>query len=732
MSEFDALCANDGELATLRTSIRHFLTADRAAHGWQPAVDCWLAKWDPEFSARLADAGFVGLTIPTRYGGHGLGHLHRYVVTEELLAHGAPVAAHWIADRQVAPGLLAYGNEEQRHRLLPRIAAGTLYSAIGMSEHGAGSDLAAVQTRAVATEGGWLLTGTKVWTSGAHVAHQIVVLARTSPLDPQHRHAGFSQFIVPTDSAGITISPIELMNGEHHFNEVTFDDVFVADTDVLGEIGNGWHQVTAELGFERSGPERILSTATLVFAAVRALAEQDVDDRTAAEVGDLLARMISLRQLSVSVARALSDGEDATSRAALVKDLGTRFEQGSVELVADLIDSVRPDSPRVPLLRGLLATARLHSPLFTLRGGTNEVLRGVVAKGMGALESPMLLACTVNELTQLVDDIGRRSFDARLGHRGAEEFDQALWRNLEETGLSRLTASEEAGPAEAAIVLSGLARHAGAVPIAETDLLVAWLAGAAGVAIPDTGPLTVAIADATAAGGRVSGTATDVPWPRSAPVLLAARTADALHVAVVDATEVIDAHNLAGEPRGAFGFDLPVEKTTRLDPAVFDELVRRGAWARCVQIVGVLDAAAGLTVGHTRERQQFGRPLSAFQAVQHSLAAMSGEIERARAATTLAIAAAADYGFGSVRADYAVTVAKVAVGRAVEPVTTIAHQLHGAIGVTREHHLWLATMRARSWVDDFGSTAHYARRLGRMTLAADDPWDVVVSCPTPG
>jgi acyl-CoA dehydrogenase len=153
---------------------------------------------------------------------------------------------------------------------------------------------------------------------------------------------------------------------------------------VLGEVGNGWHQVTAELGFERSGPERILSTATLVFTAIRALAEQDIDDRTAAEVGDLMARMISLRQLSVSVARDLADDKDAANRAALVKDLGTRFEQDSVELVADLIDGLDPRSPHTGRLRGLLATARLHSPLFTLRGGTNEVLRGVVAKGMGA------------------------------------------------------------------------------------------------------------------------------------------------------------------------------------------------------------------------------------------------------------------------------------------------------------------------------------------------------------
>ena len=337
----------------------------------------------------------------------------------------------------------------------------------------------------------------------------------------------------------------------------------------------------------------------------------------------------------------------------------------------------------------------------------------------------------MNELTRLVDDIGRRSFDARLGHRGVpEEFDDALWRTLEGTGLARLTSSQDAGPAEAAIVLSGLARYAGAVPIAETDLLAAWLAGEAGIDLPADGPLTIAIADAEVVDDRITGTAQDVPWPRSAVVVLAARTADALHVTVVDEPQLTDTHNLAGEPRGSFAVDLPVDGFVQIGTTVGDELVRRGAWARCVQIVGVLDAAAALTAAHTRERQQFGRPLSAFQAVAHSLAAMAGEIERARAATTLAIAAASDYRFGSAETDYAVTVAKVAVGRAVGPVTTIAHQLHGAIGVTREHQLWLATMRARSWIDDFGSTAHHARRLGRMALA-NDPWDVVVSCPAP-
>jgi alkylation response protein AidB-like acyl-CoA dehydrogenase len=380
VSGFDALSVTEPELVDLRGSVREFLESDRDKHGWLPAVDSWLCGADPSFSERLGAAGFLGLTIPKRYGGHQLGHLHRYVVTEELLLAGAPVAAHWFADRQVAPGLLTYGTEEQRQRILPRIAAGRFYSAIGMSEPQAGSDLAAAATRAVRADGGWSLSGRKVWTSGAHLAHMIVVLARTSPLDTAHRHAGFSQFLVPTDAAGVTIEPIVTMDGEHHFNETTFTDVFVADADVLGEIGDGWHQVTAELSYERSGPERILSTAPLLLALLRALAAQPCDDGTAADVGDLVARLVSLRALSVSVAHALAAGESAANQAALVKDLGTRFEQESVELAADLMDSVVAPDIR---LHSLLTAARLHSPMFTLRGGTNEVLRGVVARGMG-------------------------------------------------------------------------------------------------------------------------------------------------------------------------------------------------------------------------------------------------------------------------------------------------------------------------------------------------------------
>lgn len=336
------------------------------------------------------------------------------------------------------------------------------------------------------------------------------------------------------------------------------------------------------------------------------------------------------------------------------------------------------------------------------------------------------------ELRRLVDDLGRLAFDARLGRRGLpDRFDADLWRILEDAGLARLTSTTDlgAGPRELAITLYGLARHAGSVPLAETDLLAGWLGQQADFELPH-GPLTVAIADADTDGRRITGTARSVPWARScAAVLLAVRGPDSLRVGLVEVSpsNLREDHNLAGEPRDSITFDLPADRLHAVDPALGDELERRGAWSRCVQIVGALDAAAAQSVNHTRERVQFGRPLSAFQAVQQSLAGMAGEIETARAAAELAVAVASEHGFDSADTDYAIAVAKVAVGRAVGPVTTVAHQLHGAIGVTQEHPLWLFTLRAQSWAGDYGTTTQYARRLGRLALAAEDPWDLVAA-----
>ncbi|HEY4005625.1 MAG TPA: acyl-CoA dehydrogenase family protein [Pseudonocardia sp.] len=368
----------------LRREVREFLAKERAEGHFTPRCDVWLSGWDERFSRELGARGWLGMTLPTEYGGHGRGTLDRYVVTEEVLAAGAPVAAHWVADRQIGPSLLRFGTEPQKQRFLPRIAAGECYFGIGMSEPDSGSDLASVRTRATRADAGWRLSGTKVWTSGAHHAHAFFALARSAPVQDGDRHAGLSQFIVELDSPGVDIRPIRLLTGAHHFNEVVLDDVFVPDDMVLGEIGSGWHQVTSELGFERSGPERFLSTFPLLSSLVGELSGQA--DRLGAaglrELGALVARVWTLRRLSLGIAASLGSGVAQDVPAALVKDLGTRFENEVIDAARLLVD-IPPDPGAEGGFARLLADAVLHAPGFTLRGGTNEILRGVVARGLG-------------------------------------------------------------------------------------------------------------------------------------------------------------------------------------------------------------------------------------------------------------------------------------------------------------------------------------------------------------
>lgn len=360
----------------LRADVRRFLAEQLSAGTFVPSADNWLCGWDEKFTAALASRGWLGMTVPVDYGGHGRSFSERFIVAEELLAAGAPVAAHWIADRQIVPSLLKYGTEFQKREFLPKIACGECFFGIGMSEPDSGSDLASVRTRAVRVDGGWQLTGTKVWTSGAHLAHAFIALVRTEPVDPAHRHAGLSQFIVDLRGPGVEIRPIVSMNGAHHFNEVILDAAFVPDDMVFGTIGEGWQQVTSELAFERSGPERFLSTFVLLDVCAESMASQSItrDD----DLGRLVARVAGLHQMSSAVAGALERHEPADVPAAVVKVLGTTTE-GDIAEFAHLA----ADTMAGPDLRAMADAAVDQRPGFTLRGGTNEVLRGVIARGLG-------------------------------------------------------------------------------------------------------------------------------------------------------------------------------------------------------------------------------------------------------------------------------------------------------------------------------------------------------------
>ncbi len=329
-----------------------------------------------QFSQLLAKQGWVGMTWPRVYGGSERSFLERYIVTEELLAAGAPVGAHWIADRQSGPLLLKFGTEEQKQRFLPAITRGECFFSIGMSEPDSGSDLASIRTRAKKVDGGWCLNGSKIWTSGAHMNHYMVTLVRTeAPSD--NRHAGMSQFIVDLGDQNVTIRGIKNLSGDLDFNQVFFDDVFIPDNMVVGQPGNGWEQVMSELGYERSGPERFLSAFRVLVEFIREL-EGDAKSEQLALVGKLTAHLITLRRMSISVAGMLEAGKLPLTEAALIKDLGNSYERMVPELIR-----MQAEDAMSPRFVDTLNQCILHAPSFTLRGGTREILRGVIARGLG-------------------------------------------------------------------------------------------------------------------------------------------------------------------------------------------------------------------------------------------------------------------------------------------------------------------------------------------------------------
>ena len=366
---------------TLRPTVRTFLDEALRGRPMDRLARSWMG-FDADFSRALARKGWVGLTLPTKYGGGGKDAFHRFVLAEELLARGAPVSAHWIADRQSGPLILKYGTDAQKDFFLPKICAAEVFFCIGMSEPQSGSDLAGLRTRAKRCADGWVLKGQKLWTTNAHKAQYMIALVRTSGT-PEDRHEGLSQMIVDLSLPGITIRTIGDLSGDAHFNEVFFDDVPLAADAVVGVEGEGWAQVTAELAYERSGPERIYGSLVLFDAwleHLRTLAAPPAAD--VALAGRLFAQLLPLREMSLALSAKLARGDSPVIEAALVKDLGTEFEQAIPNLLAEAVGA-DPTVERPQMLLRTLAYVLQICPSFSLRGGTREILRGVIARGLG-------------------------------------------------------------------------------------------------------------------------------------------------------------------------------------------------------------------------------------------------------------------------------------------------------------------------------------------------------------
>jgi len=370
------------ECDTLRQEARAFLAEEIAKGTFDPHRPGHGDAHDRAFSKRIGAKGWIGMTWPKKYGGHERSFLERYVVTEEFRVANAPVRSHFVADRQSGPILLKYAPEHIKANILPRICRGELCFVIGMSEPGSGSDLFAAKTKATKVDKGWLINGSKIWTSNADVADYMIALFRTSPPTNENRRHGLTQFLVDMKARGIKVNPIYQISGEHDFNEVVFEDVFVPDDHVLGEIDGAWKQATSELAYERSGPERFLETFYLMLELIRSVGSEP-DIRCAEGLGRLVAQLHTLRRMSVSVAGMLQSGKEPVVEAAIVKDLGTIWEQRLPNRVRELTAFLAPEIANRVTLEEQLAFATTIAPKLTIQGGTTEILRGIIARGLG-------------------------------------------------------------------------------------------------------------------------------------------------------------------------------------------------------------------------------------------------------------------------------------------------------------------------------------------------------------
>lgn len=364
------------ECEEMRAYVRDFLDRELSATGF----NSYRGFFNPEFSRKCGQAGLIGTTWPRQYGGQEKSFLERYVILEEFLARRAPVGAHWVGERQSGLQLLRFAVEETRQKILPGIARGEVYFGIGMSEPNSGSDLASVRTRAVKTDGGWVINGAKVWTSYAHRVSYLLVLARTG--DPgETRHEGLTQFVVDMSAPGVVAKPITDLSGRSEFCEVTFDDYFVPDAMMLGREGEGWNIVVSELAFERSGPDRFLSSFQLFSLLLEEL-RQMPGNSGAAELGRLFSHLMALRQMSLSVAGQLQRGENPQLQAAVVKDLGTAFERAVPEAARLLASPACLENEKTEFQTAYAEVVQ-HAPSWTIRGGAREILRGIIARGLG-------------------------------------------------------------------------------------------------------------------------------------------------------------------------------------------------------------------------------------------------------------------------------------------------------------------------------------------------------------
>lgn len=327
--------------------------------------DSWVNGSSKEFSKVLAAEGWIGMTWPVEFGGGGRPGIERIIMAEEMISAGAPIAASWVADRQMGPAIFTFGTEAQQARFLPGILSGEDTWCIGMSEPDAGSDLASLKTSAVRDGDHFVVNGQKIWTSFAAAADYCYLICRTDSSGPPHK--GVSELIVPMDLPGIEVRTVEDMIGNDHFCEVFFTDVAVPVENLVGVEGDAFRQTMAQLADERGGVDRLVSNRLLYDLALEHADRSDPRVRqeiAAIETGYRIGRLLVYQG---ALGQARPDASAAT------KAYCTEHEQRVARFAARVLGAAATVGDEIP-------RAVAYSPAYTIQGGTSDVMRNIIGE----------------------------------------------------------------------------------------------------------------------------------------------------------------------------------------------------------------------------------------------------------------------------------------------------------------------------------------------------------------
>jgi len=328
--------------------------------------DSWINGYSKEFSKELAAHGWIGMTWRDNpYSGAPRPGIDRLIVGEEMIKAGAPIGASWFADRQMGPGLLAYGTADQQAAFLPGIVAGETTWCIGMSEPNAGSDLASLTTSAREDGDSWVINGQKIWTSFGETADYCYLICRTRSEGPPH--AGISEIVVPMDTPGIEVRPIKDMTTNRHFCEVFFTDVRVPIENLVGTEGAAFKQTMSQLEHERGGIDRLVSNHALYRMAVERADTSDAivrDEMARLETGYRIGRILVIREVLKQAPAGFS---------AATKCFCTEHEQRVADFVSRML------GPEATLWNDV-TKGLAYAPGYTIMGGTSNVMRNILGE----------------------------------------------------------------------------------------------------------------------------------------------------------------------------------------------------------------------------------------------------------------------------------------------------------------------------------------------------------------